>query len=470
MGCRHVSGLAAFLIVCLCSATTAHAQIHAACCMCGNFYELQPQGAGFARNHVDFCPDCVAKYGPMNQALDRLQGRLKGLKEAADLALQELREGLAARDKARDAIYGTRGSAVGFFKSLASFAGQGTKSGIKTVAKTLNKGITWYNRGQSLLAGDYKPLVDAGTGMLTDKAKDKVTDTAIRKAAAAAARRHYEQTRDASGSTKTFLNRQSDLKGGLAFAEGAKDFYEKTDKLANTIQDYLDAREKVNRAQKDWEDATEQMMKVLEVIEKVRHCQAAAAGNPGADARPRWRAPRVGAMVITGAAAIVTLQTTAPAKSAAPAATTAPALSLATTATELEALIAQRALVAKLVADDPGPASDQLRVFLKKLPEIRSAAQALVEQADVAWPPVAVLAMDVQPELGPELTRALVELAEPAWAELEKRYDALMALTSGMSLPGSNLAAADVAGGPGPVSPDSEAPGSGTFVAPLSSP
>lgn len=278
--------------------------------------------------------------------------------------------------------------------------------------------------------------------MLTDKAKDKAKDKAALKAAAAIARRHYAQTRDARGATKTFLDRQADIKKGFALAEAAKEFYDKTDKLANGIQDYLDAREKTKRAQKDWDDATDQMMEVIEVIEKVEHCKKLAAENSGnADARPQrlW----FDRHALLRLPLVAVLQTTLPAKNSA-AATTAPAGSLETTATERAALVAQRVAIRKRVDDDPGPTDAQLRAFLKKLPEIRAAARALAEQAEEAWPPVAPLALELQDDLGPELTRALVEQAAPAWTELVQRYDRLLALTSGLSLPGSDLAATHV--------------------------
>src|SRR5258705_12798532 len=187
---RRLLGISLIVIACL--SAVARAETDAACCYCGKFFKLSDKGVGFDRNYIGMCPDCKKEFGDVDTALDKLRGQLRGLADAAKLTLDKLKTALDERDKARDGIYGTKGSAVAFFKSLMKFAAEGTGGTFAKVAKYTYKGIDYYNHAKDTLNGDFQWTVEEGTDWVKDKAIDKVA----LKGAAGLARASYEQTKD----------------------------------------------------------------------------------------------------------------------------------------------------------------------------------------------------------------------------------------------------------------------------------
>lgn len=272
-------------------ALPASAETHAACCRCASFYKLSDEGFGFMRHHVGFCPKCTAEMGGSVDAyLEKLRGQNRGLADAARLTLQQVRSETEARDKARDSIYGRNGSATGFFKSLLSFAAEGASGTMKTVAKNVKKGLDYYNKAADTLQGNYKWIIKEGKGWVEGKTVGAAKDKALIKTAAAIGNNYYQQTGDARGATNKFLNAHGDLKKGVSVLESAIDFYEKTDKLANGIQDYLEHRANAERLWKEWNDITDRMQKLVDEIAKLQHCRDLMQeqnAKGGSSARPR---------------------------------------------------------------------------------------------------------------------------------------------------------------------------------------
>jgi len=258
-------------------ATQVCAETNAICCYCGKFFKLSDKGAGLARNYVGMCDDCKREIGDVDKYLDKMRGELRGLADAAKLTLDKLKQALDERDKARDGIYGIKGTAVGFFKSLMKFAADGTGGTFAKIAKYTDKGIDYYNHANDALNGDYQWTVEVGTDWLKDKTIDKV---AI-KGAAGLARASYEQTRDARGSTRILMDKVPQIKEGLTLLDDAHSFYEATDKLADGLQEYLEKRQDCERLAKEWDDITNQMDELITKITKLEHCKQGMNGGKG---------------------------------------------------------------------------------------------------------------------------------------------------------------------------------------------
>lgn len=286
--------LSAFFLL----STPAIAETHAACCRCGSFYKLSDEGFGFMRHHVGFCPKCTAEMGGSVDAyLDKLRGQNRGLADAAQLTLQQLRAAAAKRDAARDAIYGREGLATGFFSALAGFAAEGASGTFKTVAKYAKQGLDWYNKAADSIEGDFNWVWEEGKGWVKGRTVGAAKNKAVLKSAAAMGRSYYERTGDARGATNQFLSAHADIKKGVSVLESAIKFYEKTDKLANGIQEYLEQRGNAERLGREWDEITDKMEELLAQIAKLEHCRellqqqnASGSSQSAMDRRPGWTA------------------------------------------------------------------------------------------------------------------------------------------------------------------------------------
>lgn len=388
------------VVVVATSAQRASAQQHAACCFCGDWYVLSEEGFGFARHHVDLCPDCKAKFGSVDAELEKLRGKLRGLREAADLTLQRLREAIAKRDAARDSIYGRNGQATKFFKSLMSFAAQGAGGAFKKIASGISKGLKWYDRGMRTAEGDVAWALDEGQ----DWAKDQAVDKAALKIAAENARRYYEQTKDARGATDRLLSGNAGLKKGLKFFEGAQGFYDATDGLANAIQEYLEARADAQRLEKEWNEIVDQMEPILADIAKLEHCRQAAnaQGRAGAAGeRP------VHLLVMQAADAGDDLT--------------------------IVALNAQRAEVKAMMDESNQPLESDLTLMREPLDKLKADLGSLQGHVENEVAPLLLpFWHDLQDDMGPELSRALLELAGPAVDSADDQFEQIMTIANDM--------------------------------------
>lgn len=265
---RCVLGAAALL-----AALPLPAETHASCCRCGGFYKLSDEGFGYLRHHVGFCPACTAEMGGDVAAyLERLRGRQRGINEAALLTNQRKREAEEKRDKARDSIYGREGHAVGFFSSLMSFAAQGAGGTFKAVAKHVKTGLKWYNRAADSLEHDFNWVYQEGKGWVKKHTVGAAQDKAKLKAAAAIGQSYYNSTKDARGATQRFLAAHKDIKRGVSVLEGAIDFHDKTSKLADAIQAYLEYRGDAARLEKEKDELDAAAQKIQDERDKLEHC------------------------------------------------------------------------------------------------------------------------------------------------------------------------------------------------------
>lgn len=390
------------------------AETDASCCRCESFYKLSDEGFGYLRHHIGFCPKCTAEMGgDASQYLDKLRGRVRGLADAAQLTLRQLKGSgdekgaIQKRDEARDSIYGREGSATGFFTALLGLASEGAGGAIKKVGSGVKKGLGYYNKAADTMEGDAGWVLDEGKNWVKGKTVGEAKKKALLKAAAAMGRNHYNQTGDARGATKKFLGAHDDLKKGVSLLESAIKFYEKTDKLANGIQAYLEARADVERLWKEWNDITDQMEILLKEISKVQHCldlqkeQAAKKQSLLTPATPGGR--------LAGREAWT--------------ARFASATTLADERAELKALI--------YAPGEPNAAT--LKSALTALQRLRTELADFIRQLEEEMvPPLLPFWYDFQPELGRDLSKALLEWADPATEKAGRQYDRVIRYGQGI--------------------------------------
>lgn len=397
------------VVVMLFSGTRLPAETDAACCRCGSFYKLSDEGFGFLRHHIGFCPKCTAEMGGSVEAyLEKLRGKNRGLADAARLTLAQIRASTAARDKARDAIYGSSGLATGFFKSLMSFAAEGTNGAIKTVAKNVKKGLGWYNKAKDTLQGDFKWVINEGKGWVSDKTVGAAKDKALIKTAAAMGQSYRDRGGSPRGATNQFLNAHSDLKKGVSILEGALDFYEKTDKLANGIQDYLEHRANAERLWKEWNDITDQMEALLKEIARLEHCRELQQQQGGSSRLDRETEPPARRWDVAGGARV--------------------RFASATT------LADERAGLKALVFPPNEPNAAALKSALPALQRLRTELTAFHRNLDEdVIPPLLIFWLDLQGEVGPEFAKALLEWADAPTDLAARQFDRVLRYGEGIA-------------------------------------
>jgi hypothetical protein len=369
------------------------AEVHAACCRCASFFVVEPTGAGFLRHHIGFCPRCTSEMGGSAEAyLEQLRGKNRGLTDAAQLTLAQLRQAIRQRDAARDSIYGTKGSATKFFTSLINLASEGAKGAVKEVGKNVKKGLSWYNRGHDTGQGDFKWVAAEGKKWVEGKTVGKAKDKAALKAAAAIGRNYFDRTGDARGATNRFLDAHRDIKKGVSILESAIDFYEKTDALANGIQEYLEQRGNALRLEKEWNDIMDEVEKVLAEIAKIQHCldlkaQQSKSGASTGRGNRGW----------TGRFA------------------------------SADAIAMQRAEVKALVHPRDEPDAGPMGSALASLKQLRPQLEGFIKELEEEMlPPLLPFWLEVEEEFGPKLNRALLEWADPSVERASRQYDRIM--------------------------------------------
>lgn len=376
------------------------AETHAACCRCASFYKLSDEGFGFMRHHVGFCPKCTAEMGGDVAAyIERLRGRHRGLADAAMLTNRRVMEAVRARDTARDSIYGRDGSATQFFTSLIGIASEGAGGAIKKVGLGVKKGLGYYNKAADTLEGDSRWVLDEGKGWVKDRTVGEAKKTAMRKAAAAMAQSY--QGGNPRATTDQFLKAHGDIKKGVSLLESAIKFYEKTDKLANGIQDYLEHRGDAERLEKEKSDLDDQMQVIQDEITKLEHCLEMQKEQ---QAKKQSRtAPRVndGAWTVRFA-------------SATPAAD-------------------ERAKLKALVYPPGEPDAATLKAALASLERLKVELRDFIRELEEEMvPPLLPFWFDLQTDLGRPLAKALLEWADPASEKAGRLYDRVIRYGQGI--------------------------------------
>lgn len=388
--------------------TRLMAETDAACCLCGSFYKLSDEGFGFLRHHIGFCPKCTEEMGGNPEGfLARLRGRHRGLSDAALLTNRQIGKANQARDQARDSIYGREGLATGFFTALMGLASEGAGGAIKNVAKGVKKGLGWYNKAADTLEGDLGWTLDEGKNWVEGKTVGEAKKTAMRKAAAGMAQSY--QAGNPRATTDQFLRAHGDIKKGVSLLESAIKFYEKTDKLANGIQAYLEARADAERLFKEWNDLLDQMDLLQEEITKLEHClelqreqekkSTSFYDRPEPPGR-RWDGTGQGQVRFA---------------------------SVTTTADE-------RAKLKALVYPPGEPNAAALKSALTALQRLRTDLTDFIRQLEEEMlPPLLPFWFDLQAELGRDLAKALLEWAEPATDKAARQYDRVIRYGEGIA-------------------------------------
>lgn len=375
------------------------AQVHAACCRCASFYEVSDKGAGFLRHHVGFCPKCQTAMGGNPEAyLDRLRGRHAGLADAAGLTNRRLMEMIRKRDAARDSIYGRDGSLFGASTALLSLASEGVSGTFKTIAKATKEGVKWYNRAADTLEGDLRWVLDAGKDWVRGRTVGPAEEKAKLKAAAAAGRAYYARTKDARGATQVFLSSHEGLTKGVSVVQSATNFHDKLGKLADGLQDYLEHRADAQRLHQEWEQLTDEMLKIEEEMKKLQHCldlmeqQAKGGSARRAPPGPGWGAR------------------------------------FAST----DALAEERRRLRALVHPASEPNESALRSALQSARLAQTDAAELIRHLDDDFvPPLLPFWFDLQEDLGRDFGRALLEWADPAADKASRLFDRMFRRAQG---------------------------------------
>ena len=398
------------MLALLFSGARLRAETDASCCRCESFYKLSDEGFGYLRHHIGFCPKCTAEMGgDPAQFLARLRGRHKGLSDAALLTNQQARKSDLARDKARDSIYGREGSATSFFTALIGLASEGAGGAIKKVGSGVKKGLGYYNKAADTLEGDLGWALDEGKGWVEGKTIGAAKDKAVLKAAAAVGSSYYKETGDARGATKKFLGAHGDIKKGVSILESAIKFHDKTDKLANGIQDYLEHRADAERLHKEWEDLTNQMDLLQKEISKLEHClelqkeqqdKKQSQAHPPAAPDGRWSGQERWTVRFASA--------------------TKP--------------VDERAELKALIYPPGEPDAVALQSALTALQRLRTELTDFIRQIEEEMlPPLLPFWYDLQAELGRDLAKALLEWADPATDKAARQYDRVMRYGAGIS-------------------------------------
>ena len=388
------------------SGSPLRAETDAACCRCQSFYKLSDEGFGFMRHHIGFCPTCTAEMGgSVEEFIARLRGRHRGLSDAARLTNDQARKSDLARDQARDSIYGREGSATGFFTAMIGLASEGAGGAIKKVGSGVKKGLGYYNKAADTLEGDLGWVLNEGKGWVEGRTVGEAKKTAMRKAAAGMAQSY--QGGNPRATTDQFLRAHGDIKKGVSILESAIKFYEKTDKLANGIQDYLEHRADAERLHKEWEELTDQMEVVQAEITKMEHCLELQKEQ--ASKKQSLLTPLKPGGQLTGRETWTVRF--------------ASAKTVPDERTELKALI--------YAPGEPNAAT--LKSALTALQRLRTELADFIRQLEEEMvPPLLPFWYDFQPELGRDLSKALLEWADPATEKAGRQYDRVIRYGQGI--------------------------------------
>jgi hypothetical protein len=259
---------------------------------------------------ADICP------APCDPAkINGLKGRMKGLAEAAEAHRKGGDQAERKRHEARDKLWGKGeglkfegGSIAEFGKAgldsllLATGGGGSVGKAYSNVMKHYKDAREWSERGWTLGSdpGNVEAWTELGKSLLEMQADDifrRRSTEALR-----AAREHFQKTGNYIGAQNVYRQRWGnygklrDFKGGAEKFAGALNklakLYEKTDKLANDLQSWIDAF----RDQKIGRDAEAKAQAEMDKVQKQLDRLLQACGiKPGEGYPPRAAAARAAA-------------------------------------------------------------------------------------------------------------------------------------------------------------------------------
>lgn len=215
-------------------------------------------------------PDC--------DELQSLINAMKQLKETYDGFEDDYKKAVADRDGVRDNIWGYSGALRKYFTSMLGLAGQGvagTLGKLISVSKTL-MGMS----GEGNIGDVIKATKALGTNPLKDAAAKAAVNAAVQQAEA-----YLAQTGDDTGALRTYAaaigkseklaSAGANLAKGVNFASAVADYAEKTNGLADLIQEWFDHNEEANRAQTQMDDINRRMDELQKRIDACRSGSAA---------------------------------------------------------------------------------------------------------------------------------------------------------------------------------------------------
>jgi hypothetical protein len=255
---------------------------------------------------ADYCTICD------QERIDRLKGRMSGLNEASKAHQKGWREAQAKRGDARDRLWGKGeglkfegGSIADFGKAgldsvlLASGGGGGVGKAYSSVTGNYRKVRDWTEKGWAL--GSDPGNVETWTGFGKDMLEMQADDIFRRRSTEAlrSAREHFNKTGNYVGAQNVYrekwgnYGRLKDFKGKAdSFADALnklKNLYDKTDKVANDLQDWIDAYRDDKAAEREKNKIDDEMARIQKELDRLNAaCGIAPGSGPGAAAaQPR---------------------------------------------------------------------------------------------------------------------------------------------------------------------------------------
>lgn len=234
--------------------------------------------------------------------LDGLRGRMRGLAEAGRAHQTSENESRLKRYAARDELWGKgeglkfEGGSISAFGEaslhsliLATGGGGGTGKAYTQVRSKFSEVKGWAETGWNLGSdpGSVEKWGELGEkliGMQADAVLSNRSEEALR-----GAREHFQKTGNYAGAQNVYRQKWGNygalknFKGSVDKFTGAlgtlQSLYETGDKLANDLQDWIDAARDQNAAVRDGEKVVAEMARVQAQIDAL---QAACSGKPAA--------------------------------------------------------------------------------------------------------------------------------------------------------------------------------------------
>src|SRR5687768_3183864 len=245
-----------------------------------------------------------------------LIGRLRALKEVADITRKEYNEAVKKRDMGRDAIWSESeaGSLMGFSESLLLVAAN-TPAHAANKWKVVREAGAWAGTAGDILnsPGDYSTW--AGTGSQTIGSDIVMDQRAVKKVfyAGEQAADTFRVTKDARISSKVFYE-YARGSGRMWFTKpvtvepvkkfgtfvsvvmALDEFYKATDTLANDLSAYFEARGEAKQLQAQLDRIDEQIEEILKQLEELR--KRCPAETPSADNLKKTSRVRSGSLLL----------------------------------------------------------------------------------------------------------------------------------------------------------------------------
>lgn len=270
--------------------TVCSANWWAICCKCKtNCLIVKPLPAfGYCRECNLLCPDCNRKLGNLNDALEKLKGRNRGLKEAYDAHEESYAKASQKYDATREKIYGNESgewTASGLTGSLGKFSGAAfgvlsNTTGATNAFKTVSNAVSIYQTSgtSDAMMNGTGTVIDLFTssGYIKNILVDEIFKNDVDKM--------YRQMRNGTSVDQVMKNFNHDLvpntpynldevMKGADFAGFLMDvygYYSATKELFNDISHIQDYLFRMNAAMKEMKKISDSIVKNVELMICIR--------------------------------------------------------------------------------------------------------------------------------------------------------------------------------------------------------